>query len=103
MDGRPWQEKLFSPEKMEGILRYRQRRQEVAAHLGWEVEGVIRTLSPRQLEIFQLIFFDRLTHQAVADKLGITKGSVTSQYQAAKNKIRKELRRCNPSPFTDEK
>jgi len=58
------------------------------------VADVVKTLPERQREVFELHFFEHLTHREIGEMLGITEGAVKANYFHAIKKMQKAL-----SPF----
>lgn len=55
------------------------------------VNGSVKTLPERQREVFELHFFEHLTHREIGEMLGITEGAVKANYFHAIKKIQKAL------------
>jgi RNA polymerase sigma-70 factor (ECF subfamily) len=55
------------------------------------VNDVVKTLPERQREVFELHFFEHLTHREIGETLGITEGAVKANYFHAIKKVQKAL------------
>lgn len=55
------------------------------------VNEVVKTLPERQREVFELHFFEHLTHREIGEALGITEGAVKANYFHAIKKMQKAL------------
>ena len=51
----------------------------------------LEILSPRQQEVIYLLFYDRLTEEEAAEKLGISRSSLRTHRDRAIEKLKKEL------------
>ncbi len=53
--------------------------------------GGVNVLSPKQLEVFKLMFEDSLTEKEIASKLNMSTGSVSNCVKEIRKKLQKEL------------
>ncbi|WP_188193205.1 RNA polymerase sigma factor [Nonomuraea sp. SYSU D8015] len=57
----------------------------------WLVRAAVRELEPAQREVVELMYFQGLGHQAVADRLGIPVGTVKSRASRACRRLADQL------------
>ena len=56
------------------------------------VREAIHGLDPKQQQAIELVFFDGLTHQATAEKLGVPLGTIKGRIRNALSRLRNSLR-----------
>lgn len=90
---RPWREIPLPPEKIEHFSRplYRGRRRPVALPLN--------SLSPKQRDVIELLFYEGLSEAEVAKRLHISRRSVRVHKRRALAKLKRHLsQNCHNSP-----
>jgi RNA polymerase sigma factor (sigma-70 family) len=60
-----------------------------------DIKDAIETLSPAYKKIFELYYFEDMTHQEIGDELGISDGTSKSNLFKAKAKIKSYLEKLN--------
>jgi len=56
-------------------------------------EAVNKALMLRQRKIWEMYNYDRLTHEEIAKKLGVTRSAITQQIKVIENRITKWVKK----------
>ena len=60
-----------------------------------DIKDAIETLTPSYKRIFNMYYFDNMTHQEIADELGISDGTSKSNLFKAKSNVKSYLEKLN--------
>lgn len=65
-----------------------------------KVEIVIKQMKPKESELLRMSFFERLTHQEIAEIKHVSRPAITQQIKTAKNDFKKIFEKTFPKNLT---